>query len=424
MTLKFNPFTNKLDITSIGGGGGGDVSGPGSSTDNAIVRWDGITGALIQNSVAILSDTGDITANSIDLTVPVSVADGGTNISSYTTGDILYASGVGTLSKLAIGSASDVLTVSGGLPSWQPAAAGGVTSVSGTANRITSTGGATPVIDISASYVGQSSITTLGTITTGVWTGTTIAVANGGTNATTLTGILTGNGTSAFTASTVTQYGVLIGGASNAVSSLGAGTAGQVLQSSGAGVNPAYSTATFPSTATGTGTFLRADGTNWAASTSTLPNTNAQGDLLYGSASNVWTALTKDANATRYLSNTGTTNNPAWAQVNLSNGVTGIFAQPSGIQVAITTPGAYPYTTLNTDYVILVDSSAARTIIPLSSPTTGQMYRIKDNVGSAATNNITITPSGKNVDGTTSVIINANYGSIDIVYNGTQWNVL
>jgi hypothetical protein len=48
-----------------------------------------------------------------------------------------------------------------------------------------------------------------------------------------------------------------------------------------------------------------------------------QGDLLYGSAANTWSALAKDANATRYLSNTGTTNNPAWAQVDLSNGVTG-----------------------------------------------------------------------------------------------------
>lgn len=63
----------------------------------------------------------------------------------------------------------------------------GVTSVTGTANRITSTGGATPVIDISAAYVGQASITTLGTITTGVWNGTTIAIAKGGTGQTTQT---------------------------------------------------------------------------------------------------------------------------------------------------------------------------------------------------------------------------------------------
>jgi hypothetical protein len=49
----------------------------------------------------------------------------------------------------------------------------------------------------------------------------------------------------------------------------------------------------------------------------------AQGDLIYGSAANTFSALTKDTNATRYLSNTGTSNNPAWAQVNLANGVTG-----------------------------------------------------------------------------------------------------
>ncbi len=46
-----------------------------------------------------------------------------------------------------------------------------------------------------------------------------------------------------------------------------------------------------------------------------------QGDLWYGSAAGVVSALAKDANATRYLANTGASNNPAWAQVNLANGV-------------------------------------------------------------------------------------------------------
>jgi len=92
-----------------------------------------------------------------------------------------------------------------------------------------------------------------------------------------------------------------------------------------------------------------------------------------------------------------------------------------GQLVNITTPGAYPYTTLASDYVILVDSSAARTITPLASPLTGQTYRIKDNVGSAGANNITITPSGKNIDGVASYVIANNYGSVDICYNGTQW---
>lgn len=60
---------------------------------------------------------------------------------------------------------------------------GSVTSVSGTLNRITSTGGTTPVIDISANYIGQSSITTLGTIGAGIWQGTKVGLAYGGTNA-------------------------------------------------------------------------------------------------------------------------------------------------------------------------------------------------------------------------------------------------
>ena len=48
-----------------------------------------------------------------------------------------------------------------------------------------------------------------------------------------------------------------------------------------------------------------------------------QGDLLYGSAVDTLARLAKDANVTRYLSNTGASNNPAWAQVALSTGVSG-----------------------------------------------------------------------------------------------------
>lgn len=51
----------------------------------------------------------------------------------------------------------------------------------GTADRITVNADS---IDIASTYVGQNTITTLGTITTGTWNGTTIAVADGGTGAT------------------------------------------------------------------------------------------------------------------------------------------------------------------------------------------------------------------------------------------------
>jgi hypothetical protein len=74
---------------------------------------------------------------------------------------------------------------------------GNVFDVVGTANRITVNADS---IDIAATYAGQTSITTLGTITTGAWNGAAIGVQYGGTGVTTLTGLVKGNGTSAFTA--------------------------------------------------------------------------------------------------------------------------------------------------------------------------------------------------------------------------------
>jgi len=80
----------------------------------------------------------------------------------------------------------------------------------GTANRITVSADA---IDIHASYVGQDTITTLGTIATGVWQGTTVAVGYGGT------------GLASFTAGDL-----MYASAGTTLSKLAKGTAGQFLQ--------------------------------------------------------------------------------------------------------------------------------------------------------------------------------------------------
>jgi len=75
-------------------------------------------------------------------------------------------------------------------------------TLTGTANRLTITNGdgvsGNPTFDIATSYVGQNTITTLGTVTTGVWNASTIAVAYGGTGVSTLTGLVKGNGAAAF----------------------------------------------------------------------------------------------------------------------------------------------------------------------------------------------------------------------------------
>lgn len=105
------------------------------------------------------------------------VPNGGTGVGTIT--GIPYGTGTAALGIVTVGSG---LSFTGGTLSSTEH--GTVISVSGTTNRITSTGGTTPVIDISAAYVGQSSITTLGTIGTGIWQGTAIGTSYGGTGCT------------------------------------------------------------------------------------------------------------------------------------------------------------------------------------------------------------------------------------------------
>jgi hypothetical protein len=66
--------------------------------------------------------SGDVT---LSLSVPVTEVRGGTNQTTYTTGDLLYASASNTLTKRAIGTTGQVLTVSGGVPTWATPAGGG-----------------------------------------------------------------------------------------------------------------------------------------------------------------------------------------------------------------------------------------------------------------------------------------------------------
>lgn len=96
---------------------------------------------------------------------------------------------------------------------------GNTIDVVGTADRITANADS---IDIASTYAGQSSITTLGTITTGTWDATTVAVTAGGT------------GQESFT-----DNGVIYGNGSGALDVTAAGTEHQVLRA-GAGGVPAF----------------------------------------------------------------------------------------------------------------------------------------------------------------------------------------
>lgn len=215
----------------------GNVSGPVSSTDNALVRWNLTAGDSIQNSGIILDDSNNmlfptgaairtstsagntlllqaydvdgaayvtfatLTANNTptfdlntDTTIgtaylyrsggtDVSLADGGSGASLSDPGfDAVWvwdnttnATRLAQLSGLSYNTGTNTLTASGG-------GGGAVNSVSGTTDRIDIGGTASdPIVDIAATYIGQASIETLGVISVGTWQADVIDFTYGGT---------------------------------------------------------------------------------------------------------------------------------------------------------------------------------------------------------------------------------------------------
>lgn len=100
---------------------------------------------------------------------------------------------------------------------------------------------------------------------------------------------------------------------------------------------------------------------------------------------------------------------------------TGAMVLPLAVK---TTAGAYDVTA--TDYIVVINkaSGEATTVNLPGSPATGRVLIVKDGKGDAAANNITLTPAAGTIDGGASVVITSNYGSVAVVYNGTQWNVI
>ena len=273
---------------------------------------------------------------------------------------------------------------------------GGVLSVSGTTNRITSTGGSTPVIDISASYVGQSSITTLGTIGSGVWgsSATLIAPSSGGTGvantgtftvggntafsgAFTFTGTITGNTTVTFPTSGTLQTtsgasGTVNSGTANQIGYYaGTGTAisgltganGSVLVTNNTGVpsmlaNPAAAGRVFQS----------ANAAIPVWSTSSYADTYAVSTLLYASASNTVTGL---ATTNRASLSTNSTGVPTWLALTDGQVVVGSTA---GSPAAATITAGAGISVTNASNAITI-ASAATTPQTVSVTMTGAQFK-------------------------------------------------
>lgn len=96
----------------------------------------------------------------------------------------------------------------------------------GTADRITVNADS---VDIASTYAGQSTITTLGTITTGVWNGTDVAVADGGTGASDAANARTNLGIKTTVGAVTTSTSTLARVASQACAASASGTSSTVV---------------------------------------------------------------------------------------------------------------------------------------------------------------------------------------------------
>lgn len=330
------------------------------------------------------------------------------------------------------------------------------TTGSGVLNTLTPNSGTSPVVPTGGTInvLGTGSTTTVGSLNT-------------------LTVELTG----------LTNHAVLVGAGTATITKVGpSASTGQILQNN-AGADPSYSTATYPSTTT-INQILYSSSANVVAGLATanqgvlttgttgipvITSLAGNGELIIGSTAGAPAAATLTAGTGISITNgsnsitiavngaavgetitgqSGGALSPTAGNWNIfGDGVTAsgtstagnIITSGAGSTLTISPTqaqfmtnytqvliGASPYTALVTDYYIsAVSSGGAITIKLPNAPTTNRLFIIKDNAGDASVNNISVTTVGGavTIDGQTTYTIAGNFGSINLLFNGTSYEV-
>ena len=234
---------------------------------------------------------------------------GGTGLASYTAGDILYASGATTLTKLAKGSDTEVLTLASGVPTWAAPTTGDVESVNGTSTGgITATNGGGPAVTLALDF--DTSAMSAGAITVADDSFAFLNATSGNVERETIADLMTAVAGSGITATS----GVLAVDASQTqITAVGDLATGSI--ASGFGSISTTSTIATTGTLRGTSIFLASQGDKFYFSDDASDNT-----YMRESAADVVTLTTEGLDSFRFASNGG---NP---YIRLEAGNTGVGA--------------------------------------------------------------------------------------------------
>lgn len=111
--VRVNGDVIEIDVAT--GAGGGDVTGPASSTDNAAARFDGATGTVVKNSSVTIDDSGNIATpgavDGRDLSADGAVLD--SHVASTLNPHVVTTTQIGAIPTAAAGAPNGVATLDG-----------------------------------------------------------------------------------------------------------------------------------------------------------------------------------------------------------------------------------------------------------------------------------------------------------------------
>jgi len=124
--IVYGNGTGSLGVTAAGTTGQVLVGNTGSAP-----TWGSLSGSAVTTFQTSLNGLTPSTATSgaVTLAGTLGATSGGTGLTSYTTGDIIYSSATNTLAKLPAGTNGQILSLASGIPSWVANTASGVSFV-------------------------------------------------------------------------------------------------------------------------------------------------------------------------------------------------------------------------------------------------------------------------------------------------------